>query len=217
MSPRRNTTRASLVALLLALFVGGCAGEGIVTRSPAPAGTEVSQTEPVSTPSIDLAAQKKAAGIADCPTSDPSVPALDQGLPDITLPCLGGGRSVRLAGLRGQPMIISVWAQWCPPCRQEAPYLSEVAARRPAGIMMLGIDFVDPRPDLAIEFARLSGWKYPQLQDLDKTLSSSLQVSAPPQTIFVDAAGKVVYRHAGPLSSAAELRNLAKQHLGVQL
>jgi cytochrome c biogenesis protein CcmG/thiol:disulfide interchange protein DsbE len=63
----------------------------------------------------------------------------------------------------------------------------------------------------------LSGWKYPQLQDLDKSLSGSLQVSAPPQTILVDADGKVVYRHAGPLSSAAELRGLAKQHLGVDL
>jgi cytochrome c biogenesis protein CcmG/thiol:disulfide interchange protein DsbE len=206
-----------LAALLLSLLLSGCADDGIVTRSPVPAGTEVSQSQPVSTPSTDLMAQKKAAGIADCPTSDRSVPALGNGLPDITLPCLGGGHSVRLAGLRGRPMIINVWAQWCPPCRQEAPYLSEVAARRPAAAMILGIDFVDPRPDLAIEFARLSGWKYPQLQDLDKSLSGSLQVSAPPQTILVDADGQVVYRHAGPLSSAAELRSLAKQHLGVAL
>jgi cytochrome c biogenesis protein CcmG/thiol:disulfide interchange protein DsbE len=206
-----------LAALLLALLVGGCGGDGIVTRSPDAAGTEVSQSQPASTPNTDLAAQKKAAGIADCPASDPSVPALGNGLPDITLPCLGGGRSVRLAGLRGQPMIINVWAQWCPPCRAEAPYLSEVAARRPAEVMILGVDFVDPRPDLAIEFARLSGWRYPQLQDLEKSLSSSLQVSAPPQTIFVDANGRVVHRHSGPLSSTAELRSLAKQHLGVDL
>jgi thiol-disulfide isomerase/thioredoxin len=206
-----------LAGLLLPLLLTGCSGDGIVTRSPAAAGTEVSQSQPAVTPNGDLTAQKKAAGIADCPTSDPSVPALGDGLPDVTLPCLGGGRSVRLAGLRGQPMIISVWAQWCPPCRQEAPYLSEVAAGRPAGVTILGIDFVDPRPDLAIEFAKLSGWKYPQLQDPDKSLSGSLQVSAPPQTILVDADGKVVYRHAGPLSSAAQLRSMAKQHLGVEL
>ena len=206
-----------LVGLLLPLLLSGCSGDRIVTRSPAPAGTQVSQSQRAGTPSADLAAQKKAAGIADCPTSDPSVAALAEGLPDVTLPCLGGGRSVRLAGLRGQPMIISVWAQWCPPCRQEAPYLSEVAAGRPAGVMILGIDFVDPRPDLAIEFAQLSGWQYPQLQDPDKALSGSLQVSAPPQTILVDANGKVVYRHAGPLTSAAQLRSMTQQHLGVEL
>jgi thiol-disulfide isomerase/thioredoxin len=207
----------TLAALWLTLLLSGCSGDGIVTRSPAPAGTQVSPSEAVSAPSTDLTAQKKAAGITDCPASDPSVPALADGLPDLTLPCLGGGRSVRLAGLRGKPMIISVWAQWCPPCRQEAPYLSEIAAGRPAGVTILGIDFVDPRPDLAIEFARLSGWKYPQLQDLDKSLSGSLQVSAPPQTILVDAGGRVVYRHAGPLSSAGQLRSLARQHLGIVL
>jgi cytochrome c biogenesis protein CcmG, thiol:disulfide interchange protein DsbE len=214
MRPRRVCV---LAAVLGSMLFSSCAGDGIVTRSPGTAGTAAGPSQPVSTPSTDLTAQKKAAGIADCPTSDPSVPALGNGLPDITLPCLGGGRSVRLAGLRGQPMIINVWAQWCSPCRQEAPYLSAVAADRPAGVMILGIDFVDPRPDLALEFAQLSGWKYPQLQDLDKSLSESLQVSAPPQTILVDADGKVVYRHAGPLSSAAELRSLAKQHLGADL
>ena len=43
--------------------------------------------------------------------------------------------TVRLAGLRGKPMMINVWAQWCGPCREEAPYLTEVATHeqvRPA-------------------------------------------------------------------------------------
>ena len=69
---------------------------------------------------------KKAAGIADCPRSDSDVAAVPSGLPDVVLPCLGGGREVRLAGLRGKPMMINVWAQWCGPCREEAPYLAEV-------------------------------------------------------------------------------------------
>jgi thiol-disulfide isomerase/thioredoxin len=208
----------TVVATLLVLGVAGCGGGGIVTRSAGASPTEVGEPQPSSTvASSDLAAEKKAAGIADCPTSDPSVPARADGLPDAMLPCLGGGRSVRLAGLRGRPMILSVWAQWCGPCRAEAPYLSEVAANAPAGVVIMGVDFVDPRPDLAIEFARVSGWKYPQVQDLDKVLAGTLQVSAPPQTILVDAQGKIVYRHAGPLSSAAELRGLAKQHLGVAL
>ena len=81
---------------------------------------------PVVAPS-ELAAQKKAAGIEDCPRSDPDVPAVTSGLPDLVLACLGGGREVRLAGLRGQPMMINVWAQWCGPCREEAPFISEVA------------------------------------------------------------------------------------------
>ena len=90
------------------------------------------QPRPVPTPesTADLAAMKKAAGIADCPRSDPGVAAVPSGLPDVVLPCLGGGREVRLAGLRGKPMMINVWAQWCEPCREEAPYLAEVRGKQ---------------------------------------------------------------------------------------
>jgi thiol-disulfide isomerase/thioredoxin len=165
-----------------------------------------------------LAALKKAAGIEDCPTSDPDVAAVDGGLPDLTVPCLGGGPHVRLAGLRGAPMLINVWAQWCPPCREEAPYLAEVAGTDPRELLILGIDYADPRPDYAIEFAQISDWRYPQLVDPDQTLAAPLRLSAgPPQTLFVDAEGTIVYRHAGPFDSSEEIRRLVREHLGVRL
>jgi cytochrome c biogenesis protein CcmG, thiol:disulfide interchange protein DsbE len=158
---------------------------------------------------------KKAAGIADCPRSDPDVAALPSGLPDVVLPCLGGGREVRLAGLRGKPMMINVWAQWCGPCREEAPYLTAVAAANHSDLIIVGIDHADPRPDLAIEFAQLSSWTYPQLADPDVVLRAELQITGPPQTFFVRPDGTIAYRHAGPFRSAAEIRDLADKHLGV--
>jgi thiol-disulfide isomerase/thioredoxin len=158
---------------------------------------------------------KKAAGIANCPTSDPEVAPVSSGLPDVVLPCLGGGREVRLAGLRGKPMMINVWAQWCGPCREEAPYLTEVAAGNKSDLMIIGIDHDDPRPELAIEFAQLSSWKYPQLADPDVLLRSALQISGPPQTFLVRPDGTIAYRHAGQFHSAAEIRNLVREHLGV--
>jgi thiol-disulfide isomerase/thioredoxin len=171
----------------------------------------------VPTPELtaDLAAMKKAAGIGECPRSDPDVAALPSGLPDVVLPCLGGGRQVRLAGLRGKPMMINVWAQWCGPCREEAPYLAEVAAANESDLIIVGIDHADPRPDLAIEFAQLSTWTYPQLADPEVVLRAELQITGPPQTFFVRPDGTIAYRHTGPFSSAAEIRDLAGQHLGV--
>jgi cytochrome c biogenesis protein CcmG/thiol:disulfide interchange protein DsbE len=157
---------------------------------------------------------KKAAGIADCPRSDPDVAALPSGLPDVVLPCLGGGREVRLAGLRGKPMMINVWAQWCEPCRAEAPYLAEVAADR-SDLEIVGIDHADPRPDLAIEFAQLSTWTYPQLGDPDVVLRAELQIVGPPQTFFIRPDGTIAFRHAGPFSSADEIRDLAEKYLGI--
>ncbi len=201
-------------AAMLAVMLAGCSGSPIPGGPPTPV---ESPTAALPTPEVtaDLAAMKKAAGIADCPKSDPEVTAEPSGLPDVVLPCLGGGREVRLAGLRGKPMMINIWAQWCEPCRAEAPYLSEVATGNKSELMIIGIDHADPRPDLAIEFAQLSAWTYPQMADPDVVLRSELQITGPPQTFFVRPDGTIAYRHAGPFSSAQEIRDMAQKYLGV--
>ena len=212
---RGTSGRAWLAAVaVLVIVLNGCSGSSVLTGPSTPV---ESPTERVPSPesAADLAAMKKAAGIADCPKSDPEVAAVPSGLPDVVLPCLGGGRGVRLAGLRGKPMMINVWAQWCEPCREEAPYLADVATTNKSDLEILGIDHADPRPDLAIEFAQLSTWTYPQLADPDVVLRAELQITGPPQTFFIRPDGTIAYRHAGPFSSAEEIRNLAQKHLGV--
>jgi cytochrome c biogenesis protein CcmG, thiol:disulfide interchange protein DsbE len=199
-------------AAVLVIVLAGCAGSAAAPPPPVESSARALPTPEVT---ADLAATKKAAGIADCPRSDSDVAPLPSGLPDVVLPCLGGGRQVRLAGLRGKPMMINVWAQWCEPCREEAPYLAEVAAANKSDLMIMGIDHADPRPDLAIEFAQLSTWTYPQLADPDVVLRAALQITGPPQTFFVRPDGTIAYRHAGPFTSAAEIRDLADKHLGV--
>jgi cytochrome c biogenesis protein CcmG/thiol:disulfide interchange protein DsbE len=203
-----------LVVLVVILLLAACAEAPGVTRSPAPA-SSTEQAAPDPQPSVDLAALKKAARIEDCPTSDPAAPVVSSGLPDVTIGCLGGGRKVRLAGLRGRPMIINVWAQWCPPCREEAPYFTEIAAQRSSAVTLIGVDFQDPRSDLAIEFARASSWTYPQLQDNDQVLAQTMQITGPPVTLFVRPDGTLAGRHAGGLTSADQLRDLSQQYLGV--
>jgi cytochrome c biogenesis protein CcmG, thiol:disulfide interchange protein DsbE len=201
----------AITVAVLVIVLGSCA------RSAAPTPPAESAPEALPTPEVtaDLAAMKKAAGIADCPASDPKVVPIPSGLPDVVLPCLGGGREVRLAGLRGKPMMINVWAQWCGPCREEAPYLAEVAKANKSDLEIVGIDHNDPRPELAIEFAQLVGWKYPQLADPAVVLRAELQITGPPQTFFVRSDGTIAYRHAGPFRSAEQIRALARKHLGV--
>ncbi len=212
--------RLVLAGLVLMLLAAGCTEAPAVSRSPAPAGVSPQTSEATAAPApsgIDLSERKKAAGIADCPQSDAHVEVRKDGLPGAVLPCLGGGRPVRLAGLRGTPMLINVWAQWCTPCRAEAPFLAEVAEREHPGLLILGIDHADPRPDRAIEFARFAHWAYPQIADPDLVLRDSLQVVGPPQTFFVRADGSIAYRHVGPFTSADQIRQLTAQHLGVRL
>jgi len=200
--------RTGLAALVAALVLAGCGG--------ARAAEPEAPNAPVISPG-ELEQAKKAAKIEDCPESDPVVAPATSGLPDVVLACLGGGREVRLAGLRGRPMMINIWAQWCQPCQEEAPFISEVANGGDSGLMILGIDYEDPRPDRAIEFARVLSWRFPQLVDQDRALSGPLPITGPPQTFFVRADGTIAYRHLGPFASAKGIRDMAKQHLGVTL
>ncbi|MFP5283647.1 MAG: TlpA family protein disulfide reductase [Actinomycetes bacterium] len=208
-APRRRHLVSSGLAAGVLLGAAGCAPTPASPAPPAPTPTSVSAAQ--------LARLKQEAGIAACPASDVDEPAVDGGLPDVTLPCLGGGRPVRLAGLRGEPMVVNVWAQWCGPCREEAPHLAEVARDEKRPVAILGIDYDDPEPDWAIEFARLSGWRYPQVVGSRADLAAPLRLGGgPPQTLFVTAEGRITHRHVGPFSSAQQIRDLASRHLGVR-
>lgn len=162
-----------------------------------------------------LRAQKSQAGIAGCPRLPRAQPR-GGGLPDATLPCLGGGPSVDLASLRGRPTLINVWAQYCGPCRQESPVIQQFYRHAGNRVRVLGIDFADQLPSRAIAFAAEYDLTYPQLADPSAALKASLRVTGIPVTLFVRADGRVVFTHYGPLTSLTQLRSLVRRHLGVR-
>lgn len=164
---------------------------------------------------VDLSALHEQYGLPQCPPTDLSATAAPEGLPVTDLACLGTEQRVNLAGLPREPMIINVWAQWCGPCRAEAPYLRAGLAELD-GVSFVGINYNDPLPDWAIEFAGLAGWDYPHIQDQDKTLQASLKVPGVPTSYFVSAEGRVIYTHAGPFNSTEELLGLAREHLAIR-
>lgn len=187
-----------LAGLALIIALAGCA-----PSVSAPSGSAI--TEPAAAPTAtttDLLAARKAAGIADCPATG-NATLVKGGLPDLELECLGGGSSVRLAALRG-PMLINLWAQWCEPCRAEAAHLSAFATTQHK-VAVLGINYQDPQPGLAIEFAQLVGATYPQLVDEETTIKGPLGVPGIPMSLLVGADGRIVARHPGPFESLDDL------------
>lgn len=209
-SPRRLLTAAGLV---LAVLLAGCAGPmlpGVGTGTIVPSASASTLPAPEPEPT-DLVAARKAAGIADCPPSS-KAPAVPGGLPDLTLECLGGDTTVRLAGLRG-PMLINLWAQWCEPCRAESAHLAAFATSQ-SKVAVLGIDYSDPQPALAIEFAKLTSMTYPHLADEEHSLKGPLGVVGIPYTLLIDADGKIVAKHPGQFVSLENVQQWVAEGLG---
>lgn len=203
----------AVVAVLVVTNLGGQAGgnpTGLAQPSPVNPG---GQTNPDSAPAgaTDLMALREAAGIPDCPELN-DAGSVAGGMPDITLNCLGSDRQVRLSDLRG-PMLVNLWAQWCPPCRAESPDLAAFAAKQDR-VAVLGINYSDPEPVLAIQFAQQMQMKYPQLVDARAELRGPLAVSGIPQSYLIDVQGKVVAVSPGMFRSLEQIEAWVQENLG---
>ena len=201
--------RARLTLAALALVLTACSGPRSDYDGPTFGGGAAPKTD-----GGELAADKKQAGIEDCPTSDGTAATKDA-LPDVTLDCLGGGSPVRLSGLAGTPTVINLWASWCAPCREELPLLAKAHRAYGDKLRIIGVDFDDSAPDSALELAEQSGVTYPLLSDPDSDTQAALKVIGLPQTVFVDAQGTMVATERVAFRSYADLTAAIEKHLGV--
>lgn len=188
----------AVVLLAVSLLLTGC---GLVPPAPS-----------AGTPDPELDELRISYGIPDCPETDPDAVAIENGLPSTNLPCLGSGRQVNMAGLPRRPTVLNFWAQWCEPCRQEAPFLRD-ASRVREDVAFVGVNYDDVDQQSAIEFAGLAELKYPHVRDRHKQLAG-LGIPGLPVTIFVRADGTVAGSHPGVLESEEQLLSLMDKYLG---
>lgn len=199
----RRTLGAACAAVLLLLT--GC-GSGDVAGAPGEAKVDVD------TPA--LRELKSHTAVAPCAPGR----ADGGGLPDLTLPCLGGGPEIDLATLRG-PMILNLWASNCGPCRAEMPALQRFYDRYGDRVGVLGIDYEDQQPAAALELARKAGVRYPLLADPGGQVNAADPIPVIrgiPYFVFLDADG-TVSAVPGGVDSVDELVDLADRHLGTDL
>jgi cytochrome c biogenesis protein CcmG/thiol:disulfide interchange protein DsbE len=112
--------------------------------------------------------------------------------PDFDLAGLDSQR-VYLQDLRGQVVVINLWASWCPPCRAEMPALQRVYQEYQArGLMVLGVNMTaqDSAAE-AEEFAGQLGLTFPILYDRTGLVGKLYQSRALPTTFFLDREGVI--------------------------
>lgn len=111
------------------------------------------------------------------------------------------GDTVRLANLRGQVVVLNYWASWCLACGHEHAILTETAKRyvgRP--VHFLGVLYNDVPTAGNAWIARMGGQSYPSVDDPGARTAIDYGVYGVPETFFLDATGRVVYKHTGPVT-----------------
>ena len=112
------------------------------------------------------------------------------------------GGLLKLADMRGRPLLLNFWATWCPPCVEEFPLLSSFYQENMAnGWQVLGIavDQLDSvkrflvRSPVSFPVA-MAGMSGVGLSRLLGNLSGGL-----PFTVLLDSGGRVVQRKMGQI------------------
>ncbi|MGQ3102099.1 MAG: TlpA family protein disulfide reductase [Sphingopyxis solisilvae] len=106
---------------------------------------------------------------------------------------------VTLAGFKGKPLLVNLWATWCAPCVAEMPTLDALAAKRGEAMAVIavaqdlqGAEVVDP-------WFQKAGLKALQpYLDPENALLDAYN-SALPTSIFYDAEGRELWRVIGAI------------------
>ena len=193
--------RRVLLLLLAAVLLAGC-DSGSTLGGIRPAQIDVNTPQ--------LRQMKRAAGVEPCRPGHADPPA--GGLPQVTLPCLGGGPSVDLSSLRG-PLVINFWASNCTPCRTEMPMLQRFYQQYGDQVDVIGIDWQDVQAVSAMQLVRKTGVTYPLLADPQAATSGASPFPTfrgLPFWVVVDADGKVTARVAGEMRTQQQLLDLVR-------
>ena len=117
--------------------------------------------------------------------------------PDFTVEMLDGKR-VTLSSLRGKVVLVSFWATWCPPCRQEMSHMQEGVIDRFAGsdLVVLPISRGEKRETVE-KFIEKMGYGFPVGLDIDQSIYSKYASNYVPRSVVINREGEVVYVAVG--------------------
>ena len=149
-------------------------------------------------------------GLSIDPRELPSA-LLDKPFPEFNLPALQQPeRKLTKQDFMGQPVLVNVWATWCPSCRQEHEQLLAIAET--ASIPIIGLNYKDDRTGARTWLQQLGNPYQFNIFDEEGMLGLDLGVYGAPETYLLDAQGIIRHRHVGVVTAEAwqEMQTIIK-------
>jgi thiol-disulfide isomerase/thioredoxin len=126
------------------------------------------------------------------------IPTRDVMSEDFTLDALDGTR-VSLSSFKGKVVLLSFWATWCGPCKQEMPEMQTLYQKlKGRGFEVVAVDMMEDKATVS-EFVKRTGYTFPVLLDTTGEVGGAGLYSARaiPTNYVIDKTGKIVGRKIG--------------------
>lgn len=144
-------------------------------------------------------------GVAACgsETTLARAPQVGDAAPALAFASLEGD-SVAISDLAGAPVLVNLWATWCPPCRAEIPFLQSIHEEfGPLGLQVVGISADNAGAVGQVEeFLGEASVTYRNLLDPKGESMEAFRLLGLPATYLLDGDGTLVLARTGPVSES---------------
>jgi cytochrome c biogenesis protein CcmG, thiol:disulfide interchange protein DsbE len=114
------------------------------------------------------------------------------------------GKTVKLADLKGKPVVLNFWASWCGPCKEEMPDLQEEYNKYKDQVYFFAVNLTDQdNADDAKAFLQSHGVTIPPLLDPTGEVNQKYKIHNVPSTFAIDANGMMKEVRVGQLTKPA--------------
>lgn len=135
-------------------------------------------------------------GTASADVAQPGRPA-----PDFNAPLSRGG-TLKLSSLHGKAVYLNFFANWCPPCNEEAPDVNALAQKyRKRGFLVVGVDERE-NAGRANDFLNKHRLSYKAVVDESGSLLQPYGAIGLPVHVFIDRRGTIKLVRNGEMSKA---------------
>jgi peroxiredoxin len=147
-------------------------------------------------------------------TGKTSAPQAGFAAPDFTLKT-PDSEEYTLSELKGNAVLVNLWATWCPPCRAEMPAIEKMYLEyKEQGLVVLAVNMTyQDDPANVAPFIQKYGLTFPILLEETGGVGSAYQLRSLPSTYFINRAGIIQEVVIGGPMSEALLRTRIEQIL----